>query len=47
MDMVTETLHTPVKAKVDVVVCGAGPAGCTAAIAAARAGASVMLVEYF
>lgn len=29
----------------DVIVCGGGPAGCTAAIAAAKEGAHVLLVE--
>lgn len=35
----------PVADSTDVVVCGAGPAGVAAAIAAARAGASVRLIE--
>ncbi len=35
----------PVAGKTDVLVCGAGPAGVAAAIAAARAGASVQLLE--
>ncbi len=35
----------PVVESVDVVVCGGGPAGVAAAIAAARAGASVRLIE--
>lgn len=35
----------PVFADVDVAVIGAGSAGCTAAIAAARAGARVLLIE--
>lgn len=47
MSAITEHLTTPVKASVDVVVCGGGPAGCAAALAAARSGAAVMLVEYF
>lgn len=37
--------HVPVLAEVDVVVCGAGPAGCSAAIAASRLGARTMLLE--
>jgi glycine/D-amino acid oxidase-like deaminating enzyme len=35
----------PLAADADVVVVGSGSAGCTAAIAAARAGASVVLIE--
>jgi hypothetical protein len=35
----------PVNAEADVIVCGAGPAGVTAAISAARAGAKVRLFE--
>jgi len=47
---VTRTLtedarQIPVCADVDVAVCGGGPAGVGAALAAARAGASVMLLE--
>ena len=29
----------------DVVICGGGVSGCTAAIAAARSGASVLVIE--
>ncbi|WP_372719688.1 FAD-dependent oxidoreductase, partial [Novipirellula sp.] len=35
----------PVAGTTDVLVCGGGPAGIAAAIAAARAGASVQLIE--
>jgi hypothetical protein len=35
----------PVSGEFDVVVCGGGPAGCAAAIAAARHGAKTLLVE--
>ena len=44
---ITETLHTPVKERVDVLVCGGGPAGCGAALAAARLNARVRLVESY
>lgn len=37
----------PVRAQVDVVVCGGGPSGFIAAVAAARAGASVLLIERY
>eukprot|EP00808_Paulinella_micropora_P012393 g62164.t1 len=39
--------QTPVLASVDVLVLGGGPAGLSAAIGAARAGADTMLVERF
>jgi len=39
--------ETPVFAETDVLVVGGGPAGTAAAIAAARAGAEVMLVERY
>jgi hypothetical protein len=42
---ITETLRTPVIAETDVVVLGGGPAGVCAALAAARLGAQVALVE--
>ncbi len=40
-----EISDVAVRAEVDVLVCGAGPAGVSAAICAARKGAKVMLVE--
>ena len=39
------TKEIPIRHRVDVLVAGGGPAGVTAAVAAARHGASVMLVE--
>ena len=35
----------PIVGKTDALVCGAGPAGVAAAVAAARSGASVQLIE--
>lgn len=43
--LITETLKTPIIAETDVVIMGGGPAGVTAAIAAARLGAEVILIE--
>lgn len=37
----------PVKGMFDVVICGGGPAGIGAAVAAAKNGASVAIVEQF
>lgn len=42
-----EAAGLPVAAEVDVLVCGGGPAGVAAAIAAARLGAKTMLLEQF
>ncbi len=47
-DVITESeRQIPVIAEVDVLVCGGGPAGTAAAVAAGRAGADVMLVERY
>lgn len=40
-----EVLETPVTGQYDVIVAGAGPAGVPAAVAAARQGAKVLLIE--
>ena len=40
------TAEIPLESGYDVVVAGGGPAGCAAALAAARHGARVLLLEY-
>jgi flavin-dependent dehydrogenase len=47
MNQITIAKTVPVVGEYDVVVCGGGPAGFVAAVAAAREGASVALVERF
>lgn len=42
-----ETLATPVRYKCDVLVIGGGPAGLSAALAAARSGVDTMLIERY
>lgn len=42
---ISETLHTPVVRQCDVLVCGGGFAGISAALAAAREGKKVILLE--
>lgn len=46
-DSLSMTVETPIVEAVDVLVAGGGTAGCIAALAAARNGASVMLVERY
>lgn len=43
--MIKEYIETPISAKCDVLVCGGGFAGISAALSAARHGAKVILVE--
>ena len=46
MDII-ETLSTPIYGEYDVIVVGAGPAGCGAAIALGRSGLKTLLIEKF
>ena len=45
MDYLAEKLATPIIDRYDVLVCGGGPAGLGAAIAASRLGLRTLLVE--
>ncbi|MFA6717296.1 MAG: FAD-dependent oxidoreductase [Victivallaceae bacterium] len=46
MSVIKECIrYTPISGNYDVIVCGAGPAGVSAAIAAGRAGARTFLIE--
>lgn len=47
MDFITQTREIPVVGTYDVAVCGGGPAGVVAALAAARGGARTALVERY
>lgn len=47
MKKIIQTREIPVIGRYDVVVCGGGPAGWIAAIAAARSGAKTAMVEQF
>ena len=44
MKYIKETLETPIYGEYDVVVVGAGPAGCGAAIGCARSGLRTRLI---
>ncbi len=44
-DFIRETLETPVRDEYDVIVCGGGVAGVSAAVCAGREGAKVLLLE--
>lgn len=47
MEQITQTREIPVIAGYDVVVCGGGPAGWVAAVAAARNGAKTAMIEQY
>ncbi len=47
MDFIKESLETPIRDTYDVIVVGAGPAGCGAALAAARGGARTLILDKF
>ncbi len=47
MEQITQTKQVPVVADYDVVVCGGGPGGVIAAIAAARGGARTAIIERY
>lgn len=47
MDFIKETLQTPVKGKYDVIIVGAGPAGCGAARACGEKGLKTLILDRF
>ena len=47
MKYIKETLDTPVYGNYDVIIVGAGPAGCGAAIGCARSGLRALVIEKF
>lgn len=47
MEQILQTRNVPVTGEYDVVVCGGGPGGWIAAVAAARMGARTALIERY
>ena len=47
MEKIVQTREIPVCGSYDVIVCGGGPGGWIAAVAAARAGARTALIERY
>ena len=47
MEFIKENLETPIKGEYDVIVVGAGPAGCGAALACARSGLKTVIIDRF
>lgn len=47
MEQILQTRSVPVTGEYDVVVCGGGPGGWIAAVAAARMGARTALIERY
>ena len=47
MEFIRESLETTIKGEYDVIVVGAGPAGCGAALACAKSGLKTIIVDRF